>query len=471
MKIMAFGKDMSGKLLFPPMNEEAFAASLALALAGNAQSLRRLTQATGEGVAFRGEISRRVIDAGDPLQAGWTFLIAKGDPQRERIVDALRPLAVHRGMRDPGAPLLFEGEAEDEWGNWLQDKLFARQLAGERVPQYILMVGGADVLPFKLQSVLDTVANVGRVDFDSPAHLGQYVDKLIRLEAAQDPVVKREVVLFGPDGGMSDPTYFSREYMIRPLAEHIADDLGFRTKALTAHDATKLKLVHALRGASPALVYTASHGLGMTGEPLDRQKQYNGAICCQASGELTLDDLFSADDVPEGEPFLEGAVFFQFACYGYGTPAQSDYAHWLNGVPQRYAEEDFVAALPKRLLAHPRGPIAYVGHLDTAFLHGFTDQNEPHIAERWHARIQPFVSAVERLLGVQPSGLAMEDMNKRFAVCNALLTGIYDRQQRGSLSWTPQSSARFVDNWITRSDAQNYMVFGDPAARLRIPEA
>ncbi|MGZ9190290.1 MAG: hypothetical protein ACXW39_09570, partial [Nitrospira sp.] len=29
--------------------------------------------------------------------------------------------------------------------------------------------------------------------------------------------------------------------------------------------------------------------------------------------------------IPANEPFLEGAVFFQFACYGYGTPAQSDY--------------------------------------------------------------------------------------------------------------------------------------------------
>ena len=30
---------------------------------------------------------------------------------------------------------------------------------------------------------------------------------------------------------------------------------------------------------------------------------------------------------------------------------------------------------------------------------------------------------------------------------------------------------RFIDAWITRSDAQNYMIYGDPAARLRIPSA
>lgn len=470
-RIMAFGKDMSGNLLFPPVDEDQFAASLASALGRNAPSLRNLTRVTASAVAFREEVTRRVIDAGDPLQAGWTFLVAEGDPHKADIIEALRPLALHRGMSNPSAPLSFAGEAEEQWGEWLQDNLFAKELVGERVPQYILMVGNPSLLPFKLQSLLGTFANVGRVDFDRPGDLVQYVDKITRLETAPDPVVKREVVLFAPDGGTNDPTYFSREYMVSPLTDYIGDELGFHTTALTAHDATKHKLVQALRKASPALVYTASHGLGATNQPLEQQKRYNGAICCQTAGELTLKDLFTGDDVPSTEPFLEGSVFFQFACFGYGTPAQSDYAHWLQEVPEKYADEDFTAALPRRLIAHPRGPVAYVGHLDTAFLHGFANQNEPRIADRWHTRIEPFVAAVQRLLQVQPSGLAMQDMNRRFSLYNAMLTDAYDQQQCGAVSWTPQSTARFVDRWIIRSDAQNYMVFGDPAARLRIPAA
>jgi hypothetical protein len=186
-----------------------------------------------------------------------------------------------------------------------------------------------------------------------------------------------------------------------------------------------------------------------------------------------MQDLFCADDVPANEPFLEGAVLFQFACFGYGTPAQSDYAHWMpeeGMMPRKYAEADFVAALPKRLLAHPMGPIAYVGHLDTAFLHGFTDQNDPYIMERWHWRMQPFVHVVDELLAVQPSGLAMEDMNKKYGISNIMLNSYYDKLKRGTLKWTPEAERRFVDTWIIRGDAQNYMVFGDPAARLRIPD-
>ena len=162
-------------------------------------------------------------------------------------------------------------------------------------------------------------------------------------------------------------------------------------------------------------------------------------------------------------------MVFQFACFGYGTPAISDYSHWLKGVPEKSADADFVAALPKKLLAHERGPIAFVGHLDTAFLHGFADPHAPHALDRWDARVAPFKKAIERFLAVDPSGYAMEDMSQRYSVCNAILTSTYDRQKRGSLTWTPELQTRFLDTWITRSDAQNYMVYGDPAVQLRIP--
>jgi hypothetical protein len=470
MTIMAFGKKMSGELLFKAVDEQKFVQTLVAALERNAPSLQALAESTTRGVTFRGEIGRRVKDAGDPLLAGWTFLVAKNDPRRAEITEILKPLAKHRGMEDPSAPLVFEAETQDSWGDWLQENYYARELEGKKVPQYVLMVGGPDLLPFHFQSLMDTIANVGRLEFDSLATFKQYVEKVIRLESTQDPVVKKEAILFAPDGGMNDPTYFSREYMVKPLNDHIKKQLNYQTTALMGDNATKQKLVKAFLGGRPALVYTASHGLGLTGDPIDQQKRYNGAICCQARGQLTAQDLFCADDVPIDKPFLEGAVFFQFACYGYGTPAQSDYAHWLDNVPQKYADADFIAALPKRLVGHPRGPIAYVGHLDTAFLHGFTDQNDPHIMERWHARIQPFLHAVNQLLEVQPSGLAMEDMNKKYSVYNVMLNSVYDRLKRGTFKWTPEAERRFVDTWMIRSDAQNYMIFGDPAARLRIPE-
>jgi hypothetical protein len=470
MKIMGLGLDLAGNPLFKPMDEDLVAKTLANALERNAGIVESLTRTTAEAVSFRGEIKRTTPDPGDPLVAGWSFLVNSSDPSRSEIATILEPLAKHRGMADPKEPLLYNGESSDEWFDWLHDSYYALELEGKHVPQYILIVGGPDQVPFHFQSILDSVANVGRVDFDKLDDLKNYVEKLIRVETSIEPLVTREAIMFAPDGGLSDPTYFSRQYMIKPLAEHIRDELGFKIHTIVEDNATKANLLNSLRAKKPALVYTASHGLGAMGESADIQRRYNGAICCQHTGNLTFDALFSADDVPLDQPFLEGAVFFQFACFGYGTPAQSDYAHWLTGVPEQYADADFVAALPKKLLAHSRGPIAFIGHLDTAFLHGFVDVETPHILDRWHTRIAPFVNAVNQLLRVQPSGLAMHDMNTRYAVCNALITSTNDRLRRGKLKWNAQLEARFLDIWITRSDAQNYLIFGDPAARLRIPK-
>ena len=467
MRIMGLGLDLSGKPLFQPVEADAFTQMLVSRLEQNA----RAAEAIAKSATYRGELERQAIDPGDPKSAGWTFLVNANDPHRPAYEKALAPLAAQRGMPDPRSPLLYHAEAPEEWFDWLQDNYYGLVLEGKKPPGYILIAGSPEQVPFRFQSILNTAAKVGRVDFETPEDLEQYVDKLLRIEAASGPVVAREAIVFAPDAGLHDPTYYSREYMALPMADHIRDDLGLVTHPILGEDATKPRLVEALGAHKPALVYTASHGLGAMDQPPEFQRRYNGAICCQHAGTFTQEALFSADDIPLDQPFLEGAVFFQFACFGYGTPAESDYAHWIDGVPQKYGEQDFVAALPKRLLAHPRGPIVYVGHLDTAWLQGFADASDPMILDRWHNRLSPFVSAVDELLGVQPGGLAMQEMRDRYSVCNATITNTYDRQRRGKLIWNHALEANFLDNWITRGDAQNYMLFGDPAARLRMPDA
>ena len=142
MKIGAFGKDLTGTLLFSPLDEDTFARELAAALEENAPSLRGLAQTTAKAVTFRGEIKQRVKNPADPREAGWTFVVAESDSRRDQIVQILGPLAQHRNMDDPAAPLVFRGEAEESWGDWLQDNYWARELDGKTVPQYVLMAGG-----------------------------------------------------------------------------------------------------------------------------------------------------------------------------------------------------------------------------------------------------------------------------------------------------------------------------------------
>ena len=92
----------------------------------------------------------------------------------------------------------------------------------------------------------------------------------------------------------------------------------------------------------------------------------------------------------------------------------------------------------------PPGPVAFVGHVDIALLHGFDDPEAPEIIERWHPRLAPFRRAVERLLGRQPVGYAMADLNDRYSRTSAQLTNAFDRLKKGTLKLTPEVDARLA---------------------------
>lgn len=469
MYIMAFGIDFStGRRLIQPIDEQKFS-DLILASFPH-ETLDPTTRLSVRGLSYRTEIERRRFpDLSNPHVVGWTFLVDENDPLKGEIINAMEPLAKHRGMSDPREPLLYNCDAEWKWWDWIRNNYWS--LSVDQVPYYVLIVGGPEQVPFRFQSLLDNTAAVGRIHFDSISDLKEYVKKIMRIEKAPTPVVDREVIMFAPDWGITDPTYFSKAFMIQPLSKHVKDKLHFTTRDLVEDNATKENLVDAMEDANPSLVYTASHGLAAPREKLAVQRKYNGAICCQGMQEGTKpgpEHIYSADDVPSDEGYLEGSVFFEFSCFGYGTPGRSDYMHWL-GSPDLNADEDFVSALPKKLLAHPRGPIGFFGHVDAAWLHGFADPADPYILDRWHSRIRPFKKAVEEILNAQTLGLVLNTMNERLGIGNHMLANAADRIASGAEVMTPEKNSTLVEYWITRTDAQNYMLFGDPATYVRIP--
>jgi hypothetical protein len=436
------------------------------ALSAQSEGLKRL-RAIHKETTFRGEKRRRVLDRGDPRAAGWTFLIHADDPDRDAIVRAMRPLAEHRGMRDPGKPMLFGGEPPSRWNDWLM--IHHSRISPHREPEYILIVGGPDRIPFQFQAFLDIPTSCGRLDFDDVAELDAYVAKLLRLERAPEPAPACRAVVFAPDGGPLDPTHYSRAWMAEPLAAFMQDS-GVPVVGLFGADATG-ELLRSSARLRPALVYMASHGVFAPREEAALQAQVNGAIHCAG----TARPFFGAADVPAAdaplaavEPFFEGSVFFAFACFSAGTPAESDFAHWAGG-PAICAARDFTAALPKRLLAHPRGPVGFVGHVDAAFLAGFDDLDLPAVEGAWGARMGPFVSAVSSLLDVQPVGLALSAMNARHASTSIHLVHLLERLERGLSVRTPELDDDLARHFVLRSDARNFLVLGDPAARVRMP--
>src|SRR5262249_34098820 len=140
-----------------------------------------------------------------------------------------------------------------------------------------------------------------------------------------------------------------------------------------AADATKASLLTTLHPgagtAPPAVLFTASHGMGW---PRDdpRQQSAQGALLCQdwaGFGQVAPAHSVTAPDIEPGAN-VGGMVAFLFACYGAGTPASDNFLTERGRGPVAVAPSPFVAALPQRLLSHPNGSaLAVVGHVERAW--------------------------------------------------------------------------------------------------------
>jgi hypothetical protein len=208
---------------------------------------------------------------------------------------------------------------------------------------------------------------------------------------------------------------------------------------------------------TPALLFSASHGLGF--RPADpRHLPHQGALLCRnwpgpGQGPITQDHYLAADDLPDAAS-PAGLIAFFFACYGGGTPLYDSFAE--NGTRRQIAAAPFVARLPQRLLGHPRGgALAVVAHVDRCWSFSF---NWPKAG----GQLQVFESALGRLLDGYPIGAAMEYFNQRYAELAADLNDEIQEVQWGA----EPDLLSLTDLWTAHNDARSYVVLGDPAVRL-----
>src|SRR3954464_1299020 len=101
----------TGALLVEGLDERAMGDAILERLPEHGPGVRALMTASATGTTFRGVLERApTLDKADPFAVGWTYLVARDDSQRDEIVEAIRPLADARGMKDPAKPLEFSGE-------------------------------------------------------------------------------------------------------------------------------------------------------------------------------------------------------------------------------------------------------------------------------------------------------------------------------------------------------------------------
>jgi hypothetical protein len=146
-----------------------------------------------------------------------------------------------------------------------------------------------------------------------------------------------------------------------------------------------------------------------------------------------------------------------FACFGAGTPRMDDFSKQAFTTPQAIAPRDFVAALPRKLLANPGGgALAIAGHVERAWGYSFA----------WPTagpQLTVFESTLESLMNGKPVGHAFEYFNERYAeLATELATSIEDAEFQKD-----KDEAGLAGLWTAHNDSRSYVILGDPAVTIR----
>ncbi len=402
----------------------------------------------------------------DIAMGGWGIVFGSQDPQADAIHEALKPLIEHRTSQC-GEELIkvFKG---DEGCQPKQPQIMWRSKRGvasgnpnfKKVPYYLLLVGSPQQISHRFEYGLNVAHAVGRLDLDSVEDYAQYAKSVVEVEG--DAANRAKTAhFFGVANSHDRATQLSSKRLIKPAAASFAGDMPDWTVGTSiAQEATKATLLEHLGGdKTPSLLVTASHGVGFPkGAPEQVERQ--GAILCQDwNGPVkqpkapTPDHYVAASDIGD-DANVKGMVAFFFACFGAGTPKHDSFIRDRSRPPKEIADAAFTAALPKRLLSHPKGSaLAVVAHVDRAWGYSFI---WPGAGDQ----VGIFNEAFLTIAGGQPIG----DSRERFSLSWAELSAVLKEEREAP---EPLMTDRQVGGiWTACNDRRSYVVLGDPAASL-----
>jgi hypothetical protein len=113
-----------------------------------------------------------------------------------------------------------------------------------------------------------------------------------------------------------------------------------------------------------------------------------------------------------------------------------------------------IARLPQALLGYRDGGAqAVMAHIDRAFTYTFEEADEA-------VHDSGFRTLIEQIMTGDRMGQATDRFNRRWA---ALSTDL-----ERSLALKDADPADLQTRWIARDNARNYVLYGDPAVRLRV---
>ncbi len=414
------------------------------------------------------------MDTNKLEEAGWGIIFHEDTPQEVR--KALDSLIEFRRRQAAQRLKVLDYKKGEQTRDWYQRHgISAGNLDPEIVPYYLLVVGPPDLIPFEFQYLLGVEYAIGRLAFDKADDYERYARSTVAYESGKSIPNAKEIRYWGTRH-LGDPaTNISASQLIDPLAngvpgaagalkQAINTIVGYDRKLNLGDDATKANLLQALHGPKPpAMLFTASHGMALRPDQA-AQTATQGALLCQdwpGFGSVRAEHFIAAADIAD-DANVNGTVALLFACFGAGTPDADQFLMDLSqaGKAPPLAPQPFVAALPRRLLAHPNGSaLAVIGHVDRAW--GFSIQ-APKVAD---PQIATFRNSIGFILDGAPVGHAMcGQFGAKFAELSALLLSATSPTAPVAMRLGDRD---LVTRWLERNDAQNFVLLGDPAVRIR----
>lgn len=414
------------------------------------------------------------IDDTNLAETGWAVIFPAALPQKsvDALKEALRPLLDLRREQATAQNETFyrevigpelgyrHGESKNDFL-----KRFGRgpgPADPRKFPYYALLVGSPETIPYTFQYQLDVQYAVGRLYFEDLEDYYRYAQSVVAAETGkiQRP---RQAAFFGVANPEDRATQMSAHSLVQPLAAEMKTQYrDWNVSVVPPEQATKATLASYLGGErTPALLFTASHGMNFKpGDP--RLLRHTGALLTQdwpgprARVPIREDFYFSADDLPS-DADVAGLFAFIFACYGGGIPKMDNFYRQAFGEQKQIAPHAFLAPLPMRLLAHPKGgALGVFAHIERAW----------GASIEWDGLkgdVETFDSTLDALLNGKPAGAAIEYFNQRYAEISTSLTEALE-----NTSPEVQDEIRLAGLWTSNNDARNYAFLGDPAVRLPV---
>ena len=126
-------------------------------------------------------------------------------------------------------------------------------------------------------------------------------------------------------------------------------------------------------------------------------------------------------------------------------------------------------AVPVKMLAHPQGPLAFLGHIGPSFGLTIADPEKILSNKKCGPKVVPFRDAIDWLFKGAPIGYAINPINMTYAQLSVFLANTEDDfQANPSKAQDSVWKGELVNKWVARNDMQNFIVIGDPAVRAKM---